>query len=85
MTMYRVRMGSDTAALLRQALALPDGEREDLAMELLASLPESVDDELSDEWVGEVERRIEQVESGAVVCEEWDVVEQRLLAKFPPA
>ncbi|MEQ8438065.1 MAG: addiction module protein [Ilumatobacter fluminis] len=78
-------MASDTAALLRQALALPDGEREDLAMELLASLPESVDNELSDEWVGEVERRIEQVESGAVVCEEWDVVEQRLLAKFPRA
>lgn len=85
MTMYRVAMASDTAALLRQALALPDGEREDLAMELLASLPESVDNELSDEWVGEVERRIEQVESGAVVCEEWDVVEQRLLAKFPRA
>lgn len=85
MTMYRVPMGSDTAALLRQALALPDGEREDLAMELLASLPESVDDGLSDEWIGEVERRIEQVESGAVVCEEWDAVEQRLLAKFPPA
>lgn len=81
--MYHVLMGSDTAALRKQLLDLPADEREELAMEMLASLREPADDELSDEWVDEIERRIEQADSGTVVCEEWDVVEKRLLAKLP--
>lgn len=83
--MYALRMGTDTAALLQQVLALPEAEREELATEALASLYEPAGDGLTDEWIDEIERRIEQAESGAVVCEEWDVVEQRLLAQFPKA
>ncbi len=33
----------------------------------------------------EIGRRIAEDESGAVVCEDWDVVEKRLLAKYPKA
>lgn len=83
--MYRVSMGSITAALRQQLLELPEDEREELAMEMLASLPEPADDELTDDWIDEIERRITQVDSGAVVCEEWDVVEKRLHAKLPKA
>ncbi len=81
--MYHWLMESDAVALRRQVLDLPDEARAELAMELLASLPESADDALSDEWIDEIERRIEQADSGAVVCEEWEVVEKRLLAKLP--
>ena len=84
-TMYDARMGTDTAALLKQVLALPEDEREELATEALASLYEPAGDDLTDEWIDEIERRIEQVESGAVVCGEWDVVEKRLLVQFPKA
>lgn len=39
--------------------------------------------EVSDEWLREIERRVREVMSGEVVCEDWDVIEQRLLAKYP--
>lgn len=60
-------MGSETASLLRQALALPEDEREMLAAELLASLdgpdPE-YSSEKADAWAREVERRIERFTTG---------------------
>jgi hypothetical protein len=85
MTMYRERMGADTAALVDQVLALPDRERDAFLAELLARLPEPAADKFveSDEWVREIERRLQGVVSGETVCEDWDVVEQRLLAKYP--
>jgi hypothetical protein len=83
--MYCARMGADTAALVDQVLALADGERDAFLAELLARLPEPAADEFveSDEWVREVERRFQGVVSRETVCEDWDVVEQRLLAKYP--
>jgi hypothetical protein len=63
LTMYDLSMGSDAASLLRQALALPDDEREELAAELLASL-DGPDPEYSPEkaeaFAREIERRIER-------------------------
>ncbi len=83
--MYCARMGADTAALVDQVLALADGERDAFLAELLARLPEPAADEFveSDEWVREVERRFQGVVSRETACEDWDVVEQRLLAKYP--
>lgn len=69
--------------MLEQVLALPEGEREDFVTELLARLPDRGGGALSDEWIGEIERRLDQIDSGEVVCETWDVVEQRLFAKLP--
>ncbi len=85
MMMYRDRMGADTAALVDQVLALPNRERDAFIAELLARLLEPAADEFveSDEWVREIERRLQGVVSGETVCEDWDVVEQRLLAKYP--
>jgi hypothetical protein len=60
-------MGTDTAALLKQALALPEDERETLAAELLASL-DGPDPECSrekaDAFARELERRIERIATG---------------------
>jgi len=47
-----------------QALTLTPGERAALAQRLLASLDE--DSEIEEAWAAEVERRIVEVESGAV-------------------
>jgi putative addiction module component (TIGR02574 family) len=47
-----------------QALALTPGERATLAQRLLASLDK--DAEIEEAWAEEVERRIAEVESGAV-------------------
>jgi hypothetical protein len=78
-------MGADTAALVDQVLALPDRERDEFFAELLARLPGASNDEfeVSDDWLREIERRLREVVSGEVVGEDWDVVEQRLLAKYP--
>ena len=47
-----------------QALKLTASERAALAQRLLASLDE--DAEIEEEWAAEIERRIAEVESGAV-------------------
>jgi len=47
-----------------EALKLTPGERAALAQRLLASLDE--DAEIEDAWAAEIERRIAEVESGAV-------------------
>ncbi len=77
-------MTSDALTILRDALALSEGDRADLAAELLASLPApsgavEVD---SDEWLAEIASRARSVASGEAQVEEWDTVETRIRAKL---
>lgn len=77
-------MTGDAMTVLRDALALSEGDRADLAAELLASLPApdgglEVD---SDEWLREIERRARSVVSGETELEDWDTVEERIRAKL---
>ena len=68
-------MVNSTEALLREALALPDPERADLAAELLASLDERINDDpatLSKLWREELERRGSRALSHEAVGEDWD-------------
>lgn len=77
-------MGSDAVAVLREALALSEGDRADIAAELLASLP-APDGGLeidSDEWLREIESRARRVLAGETALENWDTVEQRILGKL---
>lgn len=57
-------METQLEILEAEALKLSPGERAALAQRLLESLEE--DKELEDAWAAEVERRIAEVESGAV-------------------
>jgi putative addiction module component (TIGR02574 family) len=57
-------MGNQLEMLELEALKLTSGERAAFAQVLLASLDE--DTEIEDAWASEVERRIADVESGAV-------------------
>jgi putative addiction module component (TIGR02574 family) len=57
-------METELEKLEAEALKLTSGERAALAQRLLASLEE--DTEIEEAWAVEVERRIAEVESGAV-------------------
>jgi len=57
-------METQLELLESEALKLTPGERAALAQRLLASLDE--DAEIEDAWAAEIERRIAEVESGAV-------------------
>ena len=74
-------MTADAEALLREALALPEDERADVAAELLASLatPATEDPEaVRTLWSQELERRARRVLTGEAVGEDWSSVRQRL-------
>jgi putative addiction module component (TIGR02574 family) len=59
-----LKMGNQLEALEAEALKLTSGERAAFAQLLLASLDE--DAEIEEAWAAEVERRIADVENGAV-------------------
>ncbi len=68
--------------LRRQALALADDERADLAAELLASLEADTDDDTEAVrvvWAEEVERRARMVIVGELPTESWETVRQRVI------
>ena len=67
--------------LRREALALPEVERADLAAELLVSLDAPTDEDLSvirSSWAVEIERRARRVLAGEAASQDWTTVRQRL-------
>ena len=70
-------MTKEAAELLRQALALTERERADLACTLMDSLDTAVDDNVEVAWQEEIRRRIEDVRSGKVSLVSWDDVRDR--------
>jgi putative addiction module component (TIGR02574 family) len=52
--------------ILKEALGLPSGERAALAASLLDSLDTAVDEDAAAAWVIEVNRRVADLDSGAV-------------------
>jgi putative addiction module component (TIGR02574 family) len=63
-TGYALSMSPTAAQLLADALALPESERTELAVDLLASLP-GPDERTDAEWLAEVERRARAARDGA--------------------
>jgi putative addiction module component (TIGR02574 family) len=72
------------SALRDEALALPAGQRAELAVELLASLDDDVSDvdpdELDRVWGEEMQRRSAQIASGDVKTLTWDEVLDQVAA-----
>jgi len=64
--------------MLRAALALPPEARAALAGQLIASLDE-VDEDAEVAWSDEIERRIVQLESGAVNAIPWLEARRKIL------
>ena len=79
-------MSPEVSELLKKALALPPEARAALA----GSLLESHDDEPADEgaeaaWAEEIQRRIEEIDSGKVHLIPYEEVRRRLAARLADA
>jgi putative addiction module component (TIGR02574 family) len=67
--------------ILKEALALPTEERAALAATLLDSLDPDVDEDAEAAWAIEVNRRVADLDSGAVKAIPWAEVRRRLAAR----
>jgi putative addiction module component (TIGR02574 family) len=57
-------MTPEAAKLLAEALALPKGERAELAARLLESLEPAADTDVEEAWAAEIKERLEQLGTG---------------------
>lgn len=74
-------MAMHSSDLRREALALPELERADLAADLLVSLEAPTDEDPSvirSSWAAEIERRARRVMAGEAASQDWATVRQRL-------
>ena len=71
-------MSTKTAELLRQALALSVEERADLAGRLIESLDSTESESAKAAWEAEIERRMVDLDSGAVKPVSLDEAFRRL-------
>ena len=67
------------AELLKAALELTAEEREQLAEELWASLDGGTDEDEQQAWADEIERRIDEADSGTVKSVPWPEVRAEAL------
>lgn len=74
-------MSKTTAELFREALALGEADRAELAGVLIESLEAERDPDVEAAWLSEIERRIKDLDSGAVEAIPWEEVRERLLRR----
>jgi putative addiction module component (TIGR02574 family) len=72
----------ETHTLRDAVLQLPDEDRAWLAVEILASLDGPADAGVESAWEEEIDRRVAEIESGAVELVDWQVVRARLAEKL---
>jgi putative addiction module component (TIGR02574 family) len=65
-------------AVIAQALQMSAEDRALIAERLLSSLDAEVDPDAEAAWREEVQRRIEEIESGKVECISWEETRRRL-------
>lgn len=72
---------TDVEHVLAAALQLPPSARATIAAELLDSLEiaDEQDDGVETAWSDEIQKRLKEVESGAVATVPWSQVRQRFL------
>lgn len=76
-------MTRETAALLRDSLALDESERAEMAAALLESLePEADEHEIGLAWRDEVRRRLAELDRGETQLVEWSTVRDEMLARL---
>ena len=73
-------MPRDVTEVFRDALALPAEARAALVDSLIGSLDSSVDDGAEEAWRGEIHRRLQEIDSGAVQLIPWRDARRRLQA-----
>jgi putative addiction module component (TIGR02574 family) len=72
---------SNFESVLSAASQLPVNDRLRLIDELASSVPEDQPPQLSDVWLCEIDRRSSEIDSGAVVTEDWADIRARLFTE----
>ena len=75
-------MAGTARDLFREALALPETERADLAAELLASLDGLPDADWEESWSAEIDRRVEAARLAGDSGIDWVDARREILAKL---
>ncbi|HEX3086378.1 MAG TPA: addiction module protein [Pyrinomonadaceae bacterium] len=73
-------MSTRADTILGTALELPADDRARIAAELIASLDEGEDPDVEAAWASEIERRIDEVESGEAETISWEEARARIRA-----
>jgi putative addiction module component (TIGR02574 family) len=74
-------MSTHVTELFERASALSEEERATLAGLLIESLESEVDPDVEEAWRLEIERRVAELDSGAVETVPWEVVRAKLLRR----
>ena len=77
-------MASSTKELYQSAMDLNDHDRAELVGMLLESLDLQVEDGVEAAWLSEIERRVEDIDSGAVEPVPWTEVRSRVFELSVP-
>ena len=72
-------MTQSAESLLATALCLPEADRAELAARLLDSLDPTDEVDVEAAWCDEIQRRLDDVESGSVRLISWSEVRQGML------
>jgi putative addiction module component (TIGR02574 family) len=75
-------MPRDIKEIFREAVDLPEHDRADLAGLLIESLDPEPDSDVDAAWSAEIQRRVVELESGAVKAIPWEEVRRRLAARL---
>jgi putative addiction module component (TIGR02574 family) len=75
-------MDRETAEILERAIRLPEEARAALADFLLESLDTEVDENSEEAWREEIQRRLGEIDTGAVRLVPWSEARKRLEARL---
>lgn len=64
--------------ILRDALALPEHDRAEIAARLIESLDDVADQSVDEAWVAEIERRCVALDTGEAATSDWADVRRRI-------
>jgi putative addiction module component (TIGR02574 family) len=81
----RARLSEMTGSarrLLQDLLALPEGERLELASEIIASVDGPGDADWESAWLGELDRRADAARARGGTASEWTDVRARILTRL---
>lgn len=76
-------MARSAAEILKEALSLPPEARAALIGPLVDSLDSDVDEDAEEAWRDEIQRRLREIDSGAVKLVPWAEARARLVARRP--
>jgi putative addiction module component (TIGR02574 family) len=75
-------MTKTAQAVLQDAMALTEPDREELAIQLLDSLGTSSEAEVEEAWKAEVHRRLDRLDSGEAKLIPWTELRDRIWGRL---